>query len=767
MPASLKSFGGYDWTTNWDAGVGFDDAFGTWGNDVQTRPRPGSEAALFGVASRPREVTAYFTAKPGVNFQTAFPDLMAGLDPENAEPRDLVAILWDGTTQASRPAVIRDPHLMSNAGGVNAFRCTFVSGAAPWRHATPASYGPTAVAAGAGWVAVQADNGGHAPAWAEITLTPTTQAATGDLKYLRELTITNDQTTPVRNWPRLVRLGDTAAWIAETGGAASDGANVGFFIDGVEIRRELIAWDTARTFAWIVIPYLGPGETTTLQIAYGATRAGRALRAEEIAIDTAHVTRTIVAAGSTTTVLNINASITPAGRYDRGRFVILDGAQAGTTRGITSHTGTTITLASALPGVPADGTEVLIQMSDNFQHAWPIIQNDRKTDRTRGLWFADDADDVPGDISFAPAAAWAPSALLPNTDVFAQYEYTRVDIGGPDFDTFTILNAYRTAEGGELVKDVGMADGVSFTAPIDIAGWIFDYAFHNPNGVATAFFGSRTDGGRDYRTVLEDSGDSASLVVASTSVNSLPDGTRHLTANLLPRNGEGIGPTWRADSGTRTGGTSSTLGDATKAWTVDQFAGAVLRIVQGTGAGKKYDVVSNTDDILTISGTFSPALDNTSRYDVRNPPLLANLRGNDYWICEYDDPFTQSAAGSSVACYPGVVRFRLDVGGSPGTDYRTVRVGWGRRIVLLKPTERLVVDCATGRARVEVTATGAFVRDATDAVESIHARAAEDGGDVADPGRMRLVPGDHDIYVENDTVGGWNATISVGEGTYE
>jgi hypothetical protein len=63
--------------------------------------------------------------------------------------------------------------------------------------------------------------------------------------------------------------------------------------------------------------------------------------------------------------------------------------------------------------------------------------------------------------------------------------------------------------------------------------------------------------------------------------------------------------TWSNGTGQATGTQSSTtLQDTTKAWTVNQYAGATVSLTGGTGSGQTATVVSNTATTLTLSTTW-------------------------------------------------------------------------------------------------------------------------------------------------------------------
>lgn len=64
--------------------------------------------------------------------------------------------------------------------------------------------------------------------------------------------------------------------------------------------------------------------------------------------------------------------------------------------------------------------------------------------------------------------------------------------------------------------------------------------------------------------------------------------------------------TWSNGTGQATGSqTSTTLQDTTKAWTVNQYAGATVSLTSGTGSGQTATVVSNTANTLTVSAAWT------------------------------------------------------------------------------------------------------------------------------------------------------------------
>lgn len=88
------------------------------------------------------------------------------------------------------------------------------------------------------------------------------------------------------------------------------------------------------------------------------------------------------------------------------------------------------------------------------------------------------------------------------------------------------------------------------------------------------------------------------------------------------------------DGGTASGGSASTLQDATRSWRVNQWAGFLVRITAGVGVGQERRIRSNTATTLTIdaqdvpagasvpAGPWSPVPDATSVYRIHDATYL-------------------------------------------------------------------------------------------------------------------------------------------------
>lgn len=71
-----------------------------------------------------------------------------------------------------------------------------------------------------------------------------------------------------------------------------------------------------------------------------------------------------------------------------------------------------------------------------------------------------------------------------------------------------------------------------------------------------------------------------------------------------------------ASTGTATAGSTTTLTDSGKAWTVNEYAGMKLFVTGGTGAGQAATVISNTATVLTTT-LMTVALAASSVYEIR------------------------------------------------------------------------------------------------------------------------------------------------------
>jgi len=69
-------------------------------------------------------------------------------------------------------------------------------------------------------------------------------------------------------------------------------------------------------------------------------------------------------------------------------------------------------------------------------------------------------------------------------------------------------------------------------------------------------------------------------------------------------------------AGTATGGSTTTLTDTSKSWTVNTYTNCYLVCIDGTGEGQQVKITSNTSDTLSFSAVTT-AFDSTSIYEIR------------------------------------------------------------------------------------------------------------------------------------------------------
>jgi hypothetical protein len=118
---------------------------------------------------------------------------------------------------------------------------------------------------------------GQLPVEPTVRVKPTTArsatVANVGWRYRRRCTITNTGDVPISNYLYAIDLGDTTP--LTTTKAQADGDDVRVWHQGLEVQRALVNWDSAAptTLVWIVIPYLGAGESGIWDVVYGNANA--------------------------------------------------------------------------------------------------------------------------------------------------------------------------------------------------------------------------------------------------------------------------------------------------------------------------------------------------------------------------------------------------------------------------------------------------------------------------------------------------------------
>ena len=86
-------------------------------------------------------------------------------------------------------------------------------------------------------------------------------------------TITNGAARALANHPVAISLGATNALVSGSKALAS-GNDLRVALDGREVARTLVGWNTGATACWVVVPWIGPGASLTYDVLYGNPSAG-------------------------------------------------------------------------------------------------------------------------------------------------------------------------------------------------------------------------------------------------------------------------------------------------------------------------------------------------------------------------------------------------------------------------------------------------------------------------------------------------------------
>ncbi len=118
-----------------------------------------------------------------------------------------------------------------------------------------------------------------------------------------------------------------------------------------------------------------------------------------------------------------------------------------------------------------------------------------------------------------------------------------------------------------------------------------------------------------------------------------------------------VGNSQQYDSGTATGGTTTTLVDTSKSWTTNVHAGRAITIISGTGVNQTGTISSNTATTLTISVAWAVAPDATSGYRIADDLHIAFTDGtttatNVIWVT--DETSNQPITSGNTINFPTI-----------------------------------------------------------------------------------------------------------------
>jgi hypothetical protein len=262
----LVSFDGVTFTTLGLTQPGFDNPASPGPQRGQGEyPRIGANPAVGAVETGTQVLTATFTPATGQSTETTLLKLFAVLNPDNPEPRTLVAELEDGTdieTQA-QPGNWRYTN-------VNTAAVDFTITTPGWYAQADTTLKSAGLVSATGTIGN--GNTGYRDMLPDITVYwDGTQRAstTADFGWKHRIgtgtTITNNGTDTLHNIPYQIGPVNTRALVT-AGQLQADGDDLRVFCEGQELRRNVIGINTRYTFIWVILPDIAPGETVTLDL---------------------------------------------------------------------------------------------------------------------------------------------------------------------------------------------------------------------------------------------------------------------------------------------------------------------------------------------------------------------------------------------------------------------------------------------------------------------------------------------------------------------
>jgi hypothetical protein len=239
--------------------------------------RTGADPIITGVETGTRALAMHFTVATGQHVESTLAKVLAACNPDDPIPGTLVGTLEKA---ASTPVTVE---AQATAIGpwsypdVNTIQIQFVL-QSPWREQSNTTLRAASLVSADGsftnlntgyrevlptvtvyWDGTQRGTSGATFGWKH-------RIGTGE-------TITNTGTEPFINQPYQIGPIGHAAIVAATQGLAS-GNDLRVFCQGKELRRNIIAPNTAYCFLWVVLPTVAPGQSITLEILTNNPSAG-------------------------------------------------------------------------------------------------------------------------------------------------------------------------------------------------------------------------------------------------------------------------------------------------------------------------------------------------------------------------------------------------------------------------------------------------------------------------------------------------------------
>lgn len=231
-------------------------------------PRAGAEPAFGASYIAERIIQGRFGHANGLADEALLDALMSRIRPLEIGDGELRAERDDGTIVAINARIQFDPTYTDEQGSINVVPVQFITTQTSWRAISTLS----ASKAFAGAMPDQSlalDLAGVVTVEPELRIRPTVHRASqnGAVRWRRRFQITNGTAQPFVNLPLRIPLGSTTAAVSG-GKARADGGDVAVWINSQEVPRQLVGWNSAASFVWI-LANVPVGSAVLVEVVYG------------------------------------------------------------------------------------------------------------------------------------------------------------------------------------------------------------------------------------------------------------------------------------------------------------------------------------------------------------------------------------------------------------------------------------------------------------------------------------------------------------------
>lgn len=769
---TLTSYNGIAFADiDWEAGFPAETLRGQWDVGSSITSRTGNTSVIGPGPISPRTLIVDFVYVGADDVRDGIDALIGVLNPTDQTPKLLVGTREPAGTDVQRYAKVSMPSTFDAEGNVNVVRAVFTSEDPAWVAVDPVTeYASGSVSP----IELAIENEGQAVVHPVYRIGWSANHSAGGTvvgqQYRKRMTLTNTQERTLGPFPWLIVLGDTAA--LTTAKLQADGDDLQIIFDGASLTRKLIAIDQVRSTAWVVLPGMDALETVTLDVVYGNSAATDPPEWDDPDPDRPIIDldwEIATATGGTSTTFVKAAAGWETDAWEGAHAYLLSGGNAGEFFYVNSNTSTTLTFTSSASPNHAAGDIILLQKCTNQIWSYRVRQTNHNT-LPAGRFYTNKVQTRPNIVSYDSPASWRPELVWDNRDSFGQRRYSWLD-NGTDSDAYAILDVARMWGGNdEHVYEPGTADGLSLTTPMPITSLYWQYQLDNPNAMVKCFVGVRESGSEGWSEIFSDNavtsgyatrGVGGGSVTVLSGIQTNYGNVYQIVMALGPYNDSEIPLTWRRDTGSLTGGTTTTSTDTGAEWETDQYDNGSIRMLSGANSGAKRAISANTATQATHSA-FSAANADGDRYEIRNKRLKGQLRDGDKLSVYMDtSAITDSGLGSETAVYD--CSMTLWVGEGPNADpdgQHRVLIGWaaGEKRVFITEDEQIEIDTANRRVRIWDAVAEEYTATLTDPAVIVQ---YHDGTDWRRSANwLPLSTGTNRLWLEEENIGTLELTVT-------